>query len=648
MRIFNPFKGLALKLTLLVLVSAGLIFSGVFLYNYSVSRRIITKNLGENAQNLARATVNRIDTVLGGIEKVPENLAAMLEYLDPDDRTLGRMLTAIVKSNWEIAGATVAFEPYVRGETEEKFALHAYKRGAAVHFDRLTHDYFYRDWYQIPWELRRPLWSEPYYGPRSANALMATYSVPFYRRENGVRKPSGIVTIDISLAWLQQTTSAIRIAKTGYGFLITKNGTFLTHPDSRLIMNETIFTVAEAKHRPELREVGRKMIRGQSGYIPFNSIHTGKACWLAYQPLSTSGWSLGVLFPQKELMADIKRLNNTVVILGLGGFFVLLVVTILIAGSITRPLRALSLATMQIARGNLDAALPSIRSRDEVGSLAESFLHMQDALKRYIRDLSETIASKEKIESELKVAHDIQMGILPKVFPPFPDRNEFDIRATLKPARQVGGDFYDFYFMDQDRLCIAIGDVSGKGVPAALFMSVTKTLVKAKSSQGMAPHRVMARLQEDLVLNNPSMMFVTLFLAVLDTRTGHLEYCNAGHNPPYLVGGNGGVRPLEVTEGVALGVVDDFDYASKMVQLSAGDAVFFYTDGVTEAMNAEGELYSERRLEKLLVETGQRSGEMLLKTIMTRLETFSRGAGQSDDITMVHLTYYGSDERRRL
>ncbi len=634
--------GLALKLVLLVLTSVGLIFAAVFAYNYVVSRRIVVRNLEKNAHNLALATVSRIDTILSGVEKVPQNMAALLENLNPDDSTLQEMLRAVVRENWEISGATVAFEPYARGPQKEKSALYAYKQGNRIHVTRFDYDYFYRDWYQIPRELGRPIWSEPYYGAADFNTLMATYSLPFYRRKHGTRKLAGIVSADISLAWLQQTASAIKIAKTGYAFLVSKNGTFVTHPDHNLIMNETIFSMAEARDDPRLRKLGRKMIRGGSGYVPFTSIHTGKDCWLVYEPLSSNGWSLGVLYPRQELMADVTRLNHTVVLLGLSGFVVILLVVVWIARSITGPLRALSLATGQIAEGNLDVPLPPIASRDEVGHLAGSFHHMQVALKKYIRDLSETIASKERIESELKIAHEIQMGILPKVFPPFPEREEFDLWAVMKPAREVGGDFYDFFFMDHDHLCIAIGDVSDKGVPAALFMSMTKTLIQAKSTEGMAPHEVVAALQEDLVSNNPSMMFVTLFLGILDTHTGEFVYCNAGHNPPYVIRSDGGTTRLEMTGGVALGVVDDFDYQSCSIRLQPGDGVLLYTDGVTEAMDADGNLFSETRLEELLAEMDPRTESDFLEKIMERLRAFSGAAPQSDDITMVHLAFFGS------
>jgi sigma-B regulation protein RsbU (phosphoserine phosphatase) len=505
----------------------------------------------------------------------------------------------------------------------------------------VPYEYFYWDWYQIPKELKRPVWTEPYFDEGAGQIIMATYSVPFYKTVSGERKFMGVVTADISLAWLQQIVSSIKIKQTGYGFLITKNGTFVTHPDSDLIMNETIFSVAEARGDARLRKLGRKMIRGESDFTPFTSILTGKKCWMVYTPLSSSGWSLGVLFPQDELMADIGRLKRTVLVISLAGFLILLGMIVLIAGSITRPLRVLSGATEEIAGGNLDIDLPPIRSRDEVGKLADSFNYMKNSLKQYIEELKETTAAKERIESELKIAHDIQMGILPKIFPPFPDSHEFDIYATLEPAKEVGGDLYDFFFMDEDHLCFAVGDVSGKGVPAALFMAVTKTLVKMKATQGLTPHMVLTRVNEDLSLDNPSLMFVTLFLGILNVRTGELEYCNGGHNPPYLIHNNGRVVPLETTHGMALGVMEDFVYQSRTIVLGKGEAIFLYTDGVTEAMDRGENLFSEKRLERELDVLRDAPVEEMAAGIMREVNTFSQGVPQTDDITMMALRFKG-------
>jgi sigma-B regulation protein RsbU (phosphoserine phosphatase) len=334
-------------------------------------------------------------------------------------------------------------------------------------------------------------------------------------------------------------------------------------------------------------------------------------------------------------------LNSTVLLLGILGLLLVFAIIVVIAGSITRPLRALSRATENIAMGKLDLDLPEVVSRDEVGKLTESFQSMAGSLRKHIAELTETTAAKERIESELRIAHEIQMGILPKTFPPFPDRNEFDISAKLVPAREVGGDLYDFFFMDRDNLCFTIGDVSGKGVPSALFMAVTRTLIKVKATQGLTPETVLERVNEDLSLDNPTSMFVTLFLAILNVRTGVVDYCNGGHNPPFLVRASGNLAPLETTQGLALGVLSGFSYRSRRIVLKRGDTLFLYTDGVTEAMSPSGEMFSESRLKDELAVLRDQDVEAMGKAVLERISRFTQSMPQADDIAMLILRYYG-------
>ncbi len=634
-------RGLAFKLAALVLMSITLILLLILSYNYYFSRRLITDKIEENAIQLTKATVNRIDSVLRATEKVPANLSPFIDKFSDKERDLTALIESAVMSNPEIYGATIAFEPYGHKPDSKGFAPYCYREKDKIRFTRITYDYFFWDWYQIPKELDRPAWIEPYFDEDAGNILMSTYAVPFYRIDSGKKIFAGVITADISLSWLQETVAGIKIAKTGYGFLITKNGTFVTHPDQQLIMNETIFSLAEARGDKHLREIGRDMIRGKTGFVRCNSLMTGKSCWLAYAPLPSNGWAIGVLFPQDELMADVTRLNRMVLGISLGGFFFIMIVIVLIARTITGPLRALTRTAEEISGGNLDVTLPPIKSKDEVGRLAGAFDSMKSSLKTYIRELTETTAARERIESELRIAHEIQMGILPKIFPAFPERPEFDLYATIEPAREVGGDLYDFFFMDEDHLCFTVGDVSGKGVPASLFMAVTKTMIKTKATQGLTPEMVLTRVNQDLSIDNPSMMFVTLFLGILNIRTGSLAYCNGGHNPPYFIRGAGGIEPLESTEGMALGVMEDFNYFSKRINLHKGDTLYIYTDGVTEATNAAEELFSEKRLEQALDDLKESPIEDLVSGVMDRVRIFSEGVPQADDITMMILRYNG-------
>jgi sigma-B regulation protein RsbU (phosphoserine phosphatase) len=244
------------------------------------------------------------------------------------------------------------------------------------------------------------------------------------------------------------------------------------------------------------------------------------------------------------------------------------------------------------------------------------------------------------MEETLKLAHEIQMSMLPKIFPPFPERHEFDIFATIAPAKEVGGDLYDFFFIDDEHLCFAVGDVSGKGVPASLFMAVTKTLFRATAGQGGTPGEILARLNTEICRDNDSCMFVTLFCAILNILTGQVDYSNGGHNLPYYLHRDG-VRPLENVGGRALGLVEQSPYASGRMVLRPGEALLVYTDGVTEAMNSSETFYSDQRLEQFLASHRGCSPRQTIGDLVSDVRHFAGGAPQSDDITVLALLYFG-------
>ena len=233
-------KGIAFKLILFIFVSCAFIFALVFGYNYYFSRRIIVENVEENARNIVFTTVSRIETILHAVEKVPENLAYFLEHTPYNKDELIGLMHSVIEKNPEIYGTTIAFEPYRFDKNSLYFAPYFYKsqgENRLVYLDE-SYRYFYWDWYQIPKELDHPVWSEPYYDEGAGNIIMSTYSAPFYKTVSGEREFMGIVTADVSLEWLEKIVSSIKIAETGYGFLISQNGTIVTHPDKNLIMNK--------------------------------------------------------------------------------------------------------------------------------------------------------------------------------------------------------------------------------------------------------------------------------------------------------------------------------------------------------------------------------------------------------------------------
>lgn len=408
MRTRNFFRrGLAFKLIISILITLGVIFLLLFSYNLKVTRDIIVKNLENNAENLTGATVAQIEKVLSSIQKIPDNFAPIMERHLDSEADLKALVALMVSGNSEILGACLAFEPYSRDPGEKYFSYYYYRNKDSLAFKKLgndQYDYFTLDWYEIPKELGKSVWSEPYFDEGGVDQLVSTYSVPIYDRRHGQKKFAGILTIDLSLDWFQKNVSDIKVYETGYGFLISKNGVMVSHPVKDFIMNETIFSIADERDSPGLREIGRKMIRGETGFgkIAYNNIRNGEPSWLAYAPVTLNGWSIGVVFPVDEFMADATHLSRVIGMLAAGGFVAILIILIVIAQSITKPLRQLTLASEKFAQGDFEVELPVIRSKDEIGRLNTSFISMQKKLAQTISDLREAseqlLRSNEKLE----------------------------------------------------------------------------------------------------------------------------------------------------------------------------------------------------------------------------------------------------------
>ena len=284
------------------------------------------------------------------------------------------------------------------------------------------------------------------------------------------------------------------------------------------------------------------------------------------------------------------------------------------------------------------ATLPDIHSKDEMKTLHQSFGYMQKSLVDYIDELKRTTASKERIESELRIARDIQMGMVPKIFPPFPERDDVDLYAKLIPAKEVGGDLYDF-FIEGGKFYFIVGDVSGKGVPASLVMAVTCRLFRTVSAHFQTPAEIVTALNDALAESNESNMFCTFFIGILDLESGYLQYCNAGHNAPVILSPSGEVKFMEVEANLPLGLFGGFPYQGQECTIEKGTSIFLYTDGVTEAENVEKALYSDERLLQQLEKLQKETPNAMVDGVLVDIESHVAEAEQSDDITIMCLHY---------
>lgn len=368
--------------------------------------------------------------------------------------------------------------------------------------------------------------------------------------------------------------------------------------------------------------------------------YRNQQCLAVWKYTPDMRWGMVTKIDTREALASVARLRNISVFIAMITVLVVILSAVFVARSFSNPIKKLTGITRLIADGDLNQQI-RISSRNEIGILGDSFNTMTQRLNESREQLRLTTAANERIESELTIAREIQLGIIPRTFPPYPNRLEFDLFALMEPAKQVGGDLYDFFLIDADHLCFLVGDVSGKGIPASLFMAVTVTLIKAISQKGLFPGEILTQANKNLSQGNDSCMFVTVFCCILNLRTGEVTYANAGHNPPVIIRRQAKAEFLAVKADLPLGPMEGVTFQTQRFVLNPGDSLFLYTDGVTEAMNDREELFTNERLLEGLQSFKGVLQEKKIEDLMKEIRTFSKGVEQSDDITMLILTYKG-------
>lgn len=632
-------KSFAFKMSMTILIAVSSIFIISFLINYTYTHEIVLNYVQENARQTAYLNISKIEDVLNRVEKIPWNLARFVENSELSNDDLKSILKSAVYNNKEIYGSTIAFENNQKREEQINFAPYYYMQNNKLKFADLSeksYDYHNQDWYKIPKDRDSAIWIGPYFDEGAGNILMTTYSAPFYTKKDDKNLFRGIVTADISLKWLDEIINSISIFESGFAFLISNDGIIISHPNKNNIMKSFHEYILNNKTLVNKKRILFDMLSGKEGVEEYESIHLNKSAYLFYTQLPSSNWTLALVFPRDELFNNLDKLNNYLI----GGVFIglllLTIVVIFLSKKMTKPLIALSKITSEISMGNFNAVLPTTSSNDEVGKLTKSMGYMLTALNQYIKDLKLTTAEKEKYESELRIAHDIQMGMIPKVFPQI---DEIDIFAKLKPAREVGGDLYDFFFLDDENLCIAIGDVSGKGVPASLLMAVTRTLLHSHAKSGLSSSEIVNHINKSLNENKETRLFVTYLLLIINIHSGKMEFTNAGHNPPLLVKQSNEIVFLESPQSYPLGISTLSPYKSNALKMNKGDKLFLYTDGITEAQNNIDEMYGEEKLKTELAKCINFNAEEICNFIFKSNESFIGEAEQYDDMTVVCLNY---------
>ena len=610
--------------------------------DYTLSKQHIVEKSELQATQTVSSAVADLTAALAGVQRSTDLFAQVLSATHPAREEVAKLLRDIVAARDDIYGATIALEP-----TEQQPAGFApyffHSRNEVRYADLAAPEYRFttKDWYTEPRRLRHAVWSEPYYDEGGGDVLMTTYSVPLLGAGSGGRDFRGVVTADITLNRLQAYLGRIRLGRTGYAALLSREGRLLSHPDSRLLMKPMSEAVPRLASDPAWQEALTRALHGETGTARVRCPHVAGECLYAYSPLGQTGWPIAVLYPEREMLSDLRVHSLKVAVISAVGMALLVLAVTLVSQTVTRPLVALSAASDRLGQGDLGVALPPVESEDEVGHLIQAFRKMQARLKDFIARLESETARRNRLQGELDAAHQIQMEMLPQQGNAFLSGSRYQLWARLVPAKAVGGDLYTWLDVGRGSLLIVVGDVSDKGVPAALFMARTITLLQEYAIVSPDPSKILERLNASLVENNDTCMFTTLFCGLLDPQLGVLQFASGGHTPPMLLR-DGKASLIAQEHGPALGVSAGATYPANRLTLRSGDLLAVYTDGVDEAFNPNDEMFGHDRLAETLVEQAIQDVKVSGETVLDAVKSFAGGTPQSDDITIVLLKWEGT------
>jgi len=577
-KVLDSVTRLAARQGLLVMVIAIFTLEATALIQYFYSQKILSEEANRRAHGQLEATELQITGVMDQVETAVKNsLWSVQQELSRPD-SLAAITARLVSTNPVISGSTVAL-------TDKNLAPYSFSTAdGTVQTSSLAteaYDYKNQEWFLKPLELQGGYWSEPYFDEGGGNMLMTTYSLPVTDKKGRV---AAVFTADVSLDWLTNLVGNVKVYPTAFSMLVSRTGRIMVCPAETLVMKRTIQEIAATMDdSASFNAINRSMLSGESGSTTFR--YQGKMNYMFFDGVDRTGWAMSVVVPEEEIYGSIQRLGRLVALLQLVGIVLLI-------------------------------------------------LLLYHVIKSH-RDLRMVSENKSRIEGELHVARGIQMSMIPKIFPPYPERSDVDMFAAVVPAKEVGGDLYDFYTREE-KLFFCIGDVSGKGVPASLVMAVTRSLFRTVSAHEKSPQRIVTTINDSMSEMNDANMFVTFFCGVLDLRNGHLRYCNAGHNAPVLVMPDGN-RELPVEANLPLGVVPGMSFSEQETDLTTGTGLFLYTDGLTEAENPAHALFGEERM--LAALSGKLGSHQQIDAMTQAVQDFVGDAPQSDDLTMLYIRF---------
>jgi sigma-B regulation protein RsbU (phosphoserine phosphatase) len=634
----NRARSISSRLIILLTPLLAVIVAIGMSLDYRLSRDDLLERLRTESQETIRRVVVELERWLHAVEGSTLFLARVLQQREYSRQELEQLLRDLVENNDDIYGAAIALDPDLE-EDPGGFSPYYFRKEGILTYSELAAslpDYRKLPWYREAVTAGRPVWVEPYRSESGGGVPMTTFAVPVYRvDEAGQRFLYAVVTADVSLSQLQPYLQQLHLGERGFAILLSRTGIVLGSGTPEDILRHYSQTERYDPRMTAWQEMFSVPPEERVGARRIDCPDTRGDCVLILDRITPAGWPVAVAYSERDTLAPLRWFQFKATALGVATLLLMALTVYLVTHRLTRPLAVLAKASAAIARGELDAPLPATGGDDEVARLVRAFAAMERDLKRHIDELEAATASRSRLEGELAAASRIQMSLLPRGGEAGERYADCELWARLRPARRVGGDLYT-YFCSGDRLLLAIGDVSDKGVPAALFMARVISLIPQLAGPDTAPGEAMARLNDALVPGNDNCMFVTLFLGVLDLDSHQLHFASAGHGPPTLVR-CGAARVVPQESGPALGLEVGFDYAENALRLLPGDRLAVFTDGIDEAFNEAAQMFGRVRCDRHLALSCCKPLALAGEALFGALDRFTGATAQSDDIALLLL-----------
>ena len=643
--IFKRKRSIARRLTWRVILTVTLVFAIISTFIFGIIWVVGSALLVAFTNKDMDVANEKISNVFTNIEVAVANNKAVVEENIGDGAKLYDAQKHLLSLNPNILGAAVAYNPDSKRMRGRKSAAFAYRDGrdsASISTKQLNnkkYNYLNKEWFIKAREEGEGSWSEPYLDAGGSNIPTITYSLPLVDKNNEVY---AIMTADVGMGWINDLAlktddtlwDIIEDGTQVTSFMATAQGTIIAHSDSTMVLSNLEDYLKKLTKPDDSDLYGRIQQKNSSIKMFFDK--QDRMQIILFKHMKSTGWMMGLIVPAADIIEPANYFIITFGVIMLIGIIIVGLVCSMTIRRVTKPLRQFADSADEISKGNFAAELPKIKTKDEMFRLRNSFETMQLSLVRQIEETRAVNAEKGRMEGELQTARSIQMSMLPKTFPPYPDRDDIDIFGQLTPAKEVGGDLFDFYIRDE-KLFFCIGDVSGKGVPASLVMAVTRSLFRTVSARESQPARIMTTINESIAEDNDSDMFITLFIGALDLPTGRLRYCNAGHNAPLLIGTmNTGTLPCD--PNVPVGIEPKWRFSAQESVIDPQTVIFLYTDGLTEAENIFYDQFQEERIIET-IRLSEHKPQQLIQSMTEAVHQFTDQAEQNDDQTMLAIQY---------